>query len=420
MYFLKRLYQPNIPLSVYKSVLIRQQLLNNKTNNSFKIRLKTFLSILAIPIFIIKRIKKTTAQHIICDSFIASHHIDLRRDFVAYFDKNIEKEDVVVTNHQYFYYQKLSISILLKCVGIWLKFLIIAFINLFQNHKYPTVFYYYVATNLINAALIQPKKIFLFQMYDTSTYISALLLQNKYENVFLSVSNSIIYPFNRYSTLEKTNIILCNRYQKEEIASFVNNGWFTAKSILLWGPEEIIEHNAIPVHHPQFDVGLYSSAYWARNGRNRERDITAIRSYKHINNPHYLEFVELLNTIAKIREEIGITAKIYTHPMERDLYNQHQIKPPYWDLAKEQGIEIDLSEGNSLSKLYEVNIGISTISTVLLDRWHHGLNSLILHKAENNKNYYRVNFFGSYSHNFVEDLNDLKPLIVKQLNKDNE
>jgi hypothetical protein len=256
MYFLKYLYQSKIPLSIKKSILNRQQLLNQKTNNSFKARLKTFLSILAIPFFVVKRIKKTTAQNIICDSFIAKNQLDLRLDFVAYFDEDIEKKDVVVTNHQYFYYRKLSIAIFFKCISIWFQFLMITFANLFQNHKYPTVFYYYVATNLINAALMQPKKIFLFQMYDTSTYISALLLQNKYENVFLSVSNSIIYAFNRYAALEKTNIILCNRYQEEEVASFVKNGWFTAKSIQLWGPEEIMEHNASAVQSPQFDIGL--------------------------------------------------------------------------------------------------------------------------------------------------------------------
>lgn len=415
MYFLNYLTQSKISLSVRKSILLRQQLLNNKTNNSFKLRLKTFLSVFSIPIFIIRRIKKTTAQHIIFDSFIAANHLDLRMDFVVHFDEELQKEDVVVANHQYFYYKKLLFGILLKCFRIWLKFLIITFINLFQNHKYPTVFYYYVATNLINAALMQPKKIFLFQMYDTSTYLSALILQNEYENVFLSVSNSITYPFNRYTTLEQTNIILCNRYQKEEVANFVKNGWFNVKNILLWGPEEITEHNAIPVHAPQFDVGLYSSGYWARNGRNREKDVEAVRSYRHIENIHYLEFLALLNKMIEIRKETGITVKIYTHPLERDWYNHHQIKPPYSDLAEQHGLIVDLSGGNSLSKLYEVNIGISTMSTILLDRWHHGLNSLILHEEETNKDFYRIKYFGNYSRFFVENLNDLKPLILEQV-----
>lgn len=415
MYFLKYLTQSKISLSVCKSFLLRQKLLNDKTNNSFKLRLKTFLSVFLTPIFIALRIKKTNAQHIILDSFIAPHHLDLRMDFVTHFDASVQKDDVVVANHQYFYYRKLSFGALLKCFGIWFKFLIITFINLFQNQKYPTVYYYYVATNLINAALTQPKNIFLFQMYDTSTYLSALILQNEYENVFLSISNSITYPFNRYTTLEKSNIILCNRYQKEEVANFVKNGWFETKKLHLWGPEEITEHNAIPVHSPQFDVGLYSSGYWARNGRIRATDLEVVRSYRHIDNIYYQEFVELLNKIIEIRKETGITVKIYTHPLERDWYNNHQIKPPYCDLAEQHGLIVDLSEGNSLSKLYEVNTGISTISTILLDRWHHGLNSLILHDEENNKDYYKVKYFGSYSRFFVENLDDLKPLILEQV-----
>ena len=160
---------------------------------------------------------------------------------------------------------------------------------------------------------------------------------------------------------------------------------------------------------------MYSSGYWARNGRNREKNIDAIRTYRHIENPHYLEFLALLNKIVAIRKETGITVKIYTHPLERDWYNNYQVKPPYSDLAEEHGLNIDLSNGNSLSKLYEVNIGISTMSTVLLDRWHHGLNSLILHKEEINLDFYKVKYFGSYSRFFVRNLNDLKPLILEQI-----
>ena len=112
MYFLKFLYQSKIPLNVYKSILIRQHLLNAKTNNSFKLRLKTFLSVLALLYRIASRIKKTKAQYLIIDSFVAPNHIDLRKEFVTYFNDDIELEDLVLGNHQHFFYQKLSFSII--------------------------------------------------------------------------------------------------------------------------------------------------------------------------------------------------------------------------------------------------------------------------------------------------------------------
>lgn len=415
MYFLKYLYQPKIPLNVYKSILIRQQLLNAKTNNSFKLRFKTFLSVLFLLYKVPSRLKKTQAQHLIIDNFIAKKHIDLRRKFVAYFNEELTINDIVLGNHQYFFYKKLSIKILFQSLGIWLKFLIITFLNLFITHKYPTNFYYYVAANLINSKLMQPKGIYLFQMYDTSTYLSAFLLQEEDANLYVSVSNSFTYGYNRYAELEKVNIILCHKYQKEEVGNFIKIGWFNVKSLNLWGPEEILEHNAVPIQSPTFDVGMYSSGYWARNGRIRERDAEAVRNYKHINNPHHVEFMNLLEKLISLKEELGLSIKIYTHPSERDWFNDYDIKPPFWDLAKEHGIEIDLSGGNSLDKLHEVKIGLGCMSTILLDRWHHGLESLILHENKDDNDIYQPKFFGSYSHNFFKSLNDLKPLLQRKL-----
>jgi hypothetical protein len=412
MYFLKYLYQKNIPLNVFKSVLIRQQLLAAKTDNRFQLRLKTWLSILALLYTVPRRAKKTNAHYLIIDNFVAPKHIDLRRDFVDFFNNDIQKEDIVLGNHQYYFYRKLTLSILLQCFGIWFKFSMVGFANLFIKHRYPTNFYYYVAANLINGRLMQPKGIYIFQMYDTATYLSALLLQKQHDNIYLSVSNSFTYGYNRYTELDNVRIILCHKYQLEEITNFIKIGWFNAKSIHLWGPEEITEHNAVPVQTPTFDIGLYSTGYWARNGRNRERNVEAVRTYQHINNPYHVEFMDLLKTIIGFKEELGLTVKIYTHPLERDWFNQHGILPPFLELAKQHNIHIDLSEGNSLDKLHEVKIGIGAMSTVLLDRWHHNLESLILYQNEGDKQNYQPKFFGAYSKNFFNRLEELQPLIV--------
>ena len=150
---------------------------------------------------------------------------------------------------------------------------------------------------------------------------------------------------------------------------------------------------------------------------NREWDVEAVRSYKHIHNKQYVRFVEILETVIALQEKMDISAKIYTHPLERGWFNEHQIEPPYWDKATENGIKVDLSEGNSLSKLFEVRMGISTMSTIMLDRWYHGLLSLILFDSEKDKGYYHPKYFGNYKDNFYTSLTELEPLIVKKLGK---
>lgn len=415
MYFLKYLYQSKIRLNVYKSILIRQHLLSAKKNNNFKIRLKTFLSVLSLIYTIPRRIKKTTAHHLIIDNFVAPKHIDLRRTFITYFKENITLEDVVLGNHKYYFYRKLSARILLQCFKIWFKFLVVSGLNLFVRHKYPTNFYYYVAANLINATLMQPKGLYLFQMYDPTTYLTALLLQKEHDNIYLSVSNSFTYGYNRYAELEKVKVILCHKYQEEEVANFIKIGWFNVKSTELWGPEEIIQHNAIPVQSPKFDLGMYSTGYWARNGRNREKEVEAVRNYKHINNPYYVEFVDLLEKMIALKNELGLTLKIYTHPLERSWFNEYGIKPPFWDVALKNNIEIDLSGENSLQQLHEVKIGVGSMSTILLDRWHHDLASLIFYNNQEKNTFYQPKFFGHYSDNFFYHLDELKPLVIERL-----
>ena len=415
MYFFKYLYSGQLNRSILKSILLRQQLSRTKERNDLKSRFKTFLAILFLPLNLLKRAKKTTANYVICDSFIPNKQIRFRSFFVAHFSTDIQEDDIVVTNHKHLFYKKLSLKVIFNVLRTWLKFVVISFFNLFIKNSYPTSFYYYVLTNLINVELVQPRKVFLFQMYDTSTYLTGLFLQHKHPNVYLSASNSIIFPFNRYTCLENVNIILCNEYQKEEAANYIDFGWFKAKSILNWGVEEILEHNKIVATDPKIDIGIYSTGFWARNGLNREQNIEAIRNYTHIDNPSYIKFVEILETVIKLQSESNISAKIYTHPIERMWYNDHQIKPPYMEIAEKYQIEVDLSEGNSLSKLYEVKIGIGTISTVMLDRWYHGLISLILYNKEEEKDYYRPKFLGSYKENFYLEHHELQPLILKKL-----
>lgn len=415
MLFLKKILKKKYTISIQKSLMVRQQLLRQKTNNSFSNRLKTFLSVFSLIITLFKRLQKTTATHLIIDNFIADHQIHLRSDFIRFFNKSIPVSAMVLANHKRFFYQKWTPKIALQCLKIWLQYSGITFLNLFVKEKNPTNYYYYVAANLLNTTLIQPQKIYIFQSYDTSAYLTALLLQEQHNAVYMSIANSVIYAMNRYTHLDKTTLILCNKYQIEETKNYLDRGWFKLKKMELWGPEEILEHNAVLVQVPTIDIGIYSRGEWARKGLLREKDINLIKGYAHSNNPYYLNFLDIVKAVIELKKTYPLSAKIYTHPIERTWYNEHGIRPPYWAEATENGIEIDLTEGNSLSKMYEVQMGIGPMSTVLLDRWHHDLKSLILYDVVIEKYYHKPSFFGSYSDNFYQNYEELKGLIIKKL-----
>ena len=410
-HFLKRRYPKNYSFGVSKSLIFR---LRNVTmpEQSLKNRISRFLQTFLIPVFIILKSKKITATAIIIDNYTPQNHYHSRRNYVQHFKPELKDETIPIINGQSFFYKKWTFSTIFQVISIWWQFSILAFLAIFKTKEnYSNLYFHKIANNLINNILVQPQSVYYFHSYSPTSYLSAFLIQNT-TNVHFIVSNSVMYPSNRYTHLQASALILCSKYQIEETKNYQQLSWIQVKTATYWGPEEIEEFKAIKPQSATFDIGIYSRADWARlydNRMMRAKDLKKIANYEYADNIHARNFEAILKTALNVTPQPKI--KIYLHPFERDLYNNHQIKPAYWQLVKDFGIELDTSEGNSISKIYECTIGIGTFSTIIMDRWDADLQAFALFDEKEEGRICQPRFLGDYGKYLFSDMKALKQLI---------
>lgn len=411
---LRRYLHPRQPLGFRKSFIKRLHEKHAEFGNPYRLRIKTFLSILSIPLNFLRRAQRTTATQLIIEFYRVSAQGESDRiDCVHHYVPSIPRTAWVVANHKHMYYrQGIGLASWLKAAQIWLRYLVGAIGELLAPARYTNFYMYYVAMNAIHIALLRPERIYLFNPYDAGAYLTAWQHQDTHE-VQVIMGNSALYGHCRYTHLPHAHLILCNPCQYEEVEAYTRMGWMAYQSLALWGPEEALQHAHIQRPTQTVDIGIYSRGDWARRGLYRERDVERIRAYACADNPAYQTFLEVVDFAIALRTRFGVSVKIYTHPLERDWYNLEGIDPPYLAKAQAAGLQVDLSPGNSVDKFHEARIGLGIMSTSLLDRWYHGLESWIYYTSVD-RYFYKPQFMGSYASRFFETEAELMALMAAQ------
>lgn len=411
---LRRYLHPRQLLGFRKSFIKRLQEKRAEFGNPYRLRLKTFVSLLLLPISFLRRARRTTATELIVEFYRVSAQGEADRiDCVTHYVPTTPREALVVANHKHMYYRPgVGLDAWGRAIGIWLRYVGGALGELVAPARYTNFYMYYVAVNAIHIALLRPTRIYLFNPYDAGAYLTAWQHQHTHD-LHVILGNSALYAHCRYTHLPAAHLVLCNPCQYEEIAAFRRMGWLAYRSLTLWGPEEALQHAHIEPCAPSVDIGIYSRGDWARRGLYRVRDVARVRAYACADNPAYQTFLEVLDFAIALRERFGVSVKIYTHPLERDWYNQEGIDPPYSAKAQAKGIQVDLSPGNSVGRFHEVRIGLGIMSTSLLDRWYHGLDSWIYYTAVD-RYFYKPKFMGRYADRFFEDEAQLMALMEER------
>lgn len=166
-------------------------------------------------------------------------------------------------------------------------------------------------------------------------------------------------------------VVLCNPFQKDELAWMVASGHEWPESVL-WGPEETVELEAAlgwstRQHHPTV-VGLYTQGFRARIAMGSEPESTGIPQAEHEEWLHRI-LMEYLT------EHPEVTLRVYPHPLERRIYRAdgtHHLQA----LEGCDRVGIDWSDASSVGAFEEVGIGVTTFSTVGFDRLYMGFPTL--------------------------------------------
>ena len=411
----KLLSDPTI--SQKKSMLLR---INHRRRIKWVLidRICTLCFVSVVPLFCLLTRLKLTKDAVFVQLFKVGSN-KFQQGFIASNEPRIDVSmEIPLIDGMKFYIGKHGAVAWCRNFKTWFWFWCASVLGLFYRKPIPLITIVPALVATMSIANQKGVHIYVFSMFSPNSYLTAVLAEDLSSNeLHLCAGGSMLYYFNRYLTIPSAELILCSRFQTEEVRSYMCRQWINVKSTRLWNPEAFSAFLTASQTKPCYDIGIYSSGVWARaNGRYRidsPRKILDLGS-----NASYEAFItDILEPIIDIKDTMGYKVKLYPHPYERMLFTNYGILPPYLDILKAAGIEFDdLQEENSVGKIYECKIAVTLVSTLCMDRWHLGLPGLIYSGAVN-RDVFRPEYLGEYEQNFFSNGCELQNRLIDYLGK---
>ncbi len=302
----------------------------------------------------------------------------------------------------------------------WLSMLKIAFQFLFVTSNLPFYELFKFQITLLNVKLLKPREIYIFNYHSVVSNLLVVSLKS-FSNVYYYPSNSNLVPTMRYGYFYNTTIILSSKMQLVQFNYLCNIGWIKIINAKVEIAESlfIMHHNDFP-REIKYDLGFFSSGEWARrNGLFRGDNLAEIG--KNISNSNELAKLSesILEFLVPFALKNKLKLKIYLHPYERELITHYKIFPPFYKYIDNTNIfNSDLSS-NSISNLFEIQLSIITISSILFDRDAYDLDSLFFVNENINGMltdvFYQKKYFPNSSNHF-SNLEELENGLINYFN----
>jgi len=298
----------------------------------------------------------------------------------------------------------------------WLFTLWLFIKNIFYGDKYlPLVrFIEDLKRKIFNG---QVEKAFFYGFIYRADYYLAALVLSQYVDVLYITGSASFYYNRRYIYLPNVTLVSCCLVQYKEINSLIEKGCIIIKDKLLGNP--LFDQSAMKdFNNFSYDIGIYSSGEWAReDGLLRSYDYKRIRSGHFCKNPYYAIFLSILKTVIDLINSRKIKAKLYFHPHEKDLYNNHGIIPPYVGTLEKNGIAFSFSDEESTLLLRESKIGVAVLSTIIYERLGLGLDGYLYYNSNKDfiSDFFNPSLLGDFKKYFFKDIEELKKKIIDSL-----
>ena len=408
-YFKKWLYREvgKDDYRIFKAFLLKVNK-NLTIKAMLKDRLITFGRIVMMPIFL--RYKKEDNRDVYLLDRVDNYTLRQKHIYayiniedIGLIENNIKSTIPIQSFFELFIFFKSYIYALkhvVKILFLPLNFSILQFSN-----------YFYLRTKL---NIIRPKKLYIYYSYLAQSYLIALFSTNILRIEVNYMIGNMINEFLKYSYMNNLNIYFSNTLYQEEYKSYKKIGWIKDDTVNygISGHEFLVNN---PRNSFKYDIGFFSSAYWARReGLYADLNIEALREKKYEKNIYAVRENIILRHSIKIARKYNLTFKIYLHPYEKKLITQYNIYPPYWNL-----IEKDFLEENKLlenNNFFESKVAVLLQSSIFYDRWENNLFTLC-YQFKNQKNRLQVplKYLGQYSVYGFKNLKELEQKTIKGL-----
>ena len=262
------------------------------------------------------------------------------------------------------------------------------YVLFFVKRNYLRVCWSVICT--VSTVILLKKAVFYFwRFYSVSSYLGAYFARDR---AFFVATDGFLWMW-RYTYLPAATLILRSKHQVYEVEALLRTIWFRFNDVdkeLDWLPV-LTDSTA-----PSTKFGLYSSGWWARINGVVRAPLNSVTESGFSNTKS-----ERFNLIISKFAEKGLNAALFLHPFEQQIYRNKAILPPY--LARYEFVPSVMNlDYESTLDFTKVQIGISLISTVILDRWNLGLDGLIVIDESEDKDIVNKNILGKYQSKVIE------------------
>lgn len=219
------------------------------------------------------------------------------------------------------------------------------------------------------------ERAYVFRLYDRRSYCVGTYLQRFVaDDVRFVYQGMPLWGNQRYLHVPVTAVVT-TKVNVPEVEWFRRNGYFKAVEVVYRSQEFVLDRLENELGEVVYDLGFFASGDWARRGGGRywSADIEAIRRGDYRGNPFEKEATEVLGALAAYARERGLTLRIYMHPYERMLLDEHGIEPPFRHLEDGSLVTIDDRPGTSRGSVHEPKVAVAVRSSTIWERIDLGL-----------------------------------------------
>lgn|GEM_PF-1834003 len=218
------------------------------------------------------------------------------------------------------------------------------------------------------------RRVYVGRMYDRRAYIVATYLARRAGVRPVLVYQSSPLAYNQRELHLDVPVVLTSKVNLAEVEYFQKMGWFKATEIEYRPQEYLVERVRLRPGPPVYDIGFFASGDWARHeGKYWALDIAAVRAGEFRSNPFEAHAEQVLAALVDYARSRGRTLRIYLHPYERVLWNEHHIDPPFRSIADGRYVTIDDAPGTSRDAVYECDVAVALRSSTIWERIDLGL-----------------------------------------------
>ncbi len=224
------------------------------------------------------------------------------------------------------------------------------------------------------------RRVYIGRLYDRRAYVVATYLVRRAGLRPVLIYQSSPLAYNQRELHLDVPVVLTTKVSLAEVEYYQKMGWFKATEIRYCAQEYLLERTRLQPAKPVYDIGFFSSGDWARlDGKYWAPDIAQVRAGKFRGNPFEVHAERVLQALVDYARAHDRTLRIYLHPYERRLVNDHGIEPPFRHVADDEHVTIDDAPGTSRGAVYECDIAVALRSSTIWERIDLGLERSLIY-----------------------------------------